>query len=375
MRVFSKRVYKFLRDHQLGNIDDVALAISAGVDSMVLFHVCLDLKSRGIIKNLSLIHINHQTRKETESEANYIKKLARKYDLKLFYFKMNKVGSSNFEKNARDFRYSCFKKVKADNIFLAHHIDDSFEWHLMQKFKSSSLVTSLGIPTKRGRFIRPLMCVTKNQIIHQAQKHQIKFFEDSTNKDISFERNFVRNCIIPAIAKKYKNYLKHYVIQYNQLAFDQGLHLKALTSDLEVIRKDDFILFFDKSLSNNFDGCYGQIEEGIKQLSQVKRGKLNSQIEKLLDAVKSHKKGPLYFSGGVKAYIYPNLIMLTLGHPVERREFLGKIKMTHLSDLLETLKDNQIKSPLYVKQGQDYKYLTKIIGKKLGQTSELNLYI
>jgi len=280
MKLFTNRILRFLRDHHINDLSSVAVAVSGGIDSMVLANMALHLKKLGTIKELSFIHINHGLRIESVAEADYLKSKCFENNIAFHYFEMKAIGKSNIEKKARDFRYSCFKKVKADWIFLAHHIDDSFEWHLMQKFKSSSMKSSLGIPLRRSRILRPFMCVTKNQIRSMAKKENIKYFEDVSNTDLSFERNFIRQEIIPKIQKKYPNYLKHYVFQANELARNLNLHLIGKNHSVEIIRKKDYTYLFDKSLNNDFHGIYNSLESEIVRLSHSSRGKLNCQIYK-----------------------------------------------------------------------------------------------
>jgi tRNA(Ile)-lysidine synthase len=379
MKVLTTKISKFLQSHDLMNFKSVAIAVSGGIDSMVLAHVAIEMRRVGLIKQLSFIHINHKFRDQSELEAKFIKSFSILNEVDLIYFEMPKTKNSNLEKSARDFRYQCFNKVSADKIFMAHHIDDSYEWHLMQKFKSSSLKTSLGIPVRRERYVRPFMCLTKNQIKKVARENKVKYFDDHSNNDLKFERNYMRHEIIPNIQKRYPNYLKHYVNYANELARDLGLHQIKKNLEVQVIQKDNFSYILDKSFNSNFTGSYGLIENEIKRLSTNTRGKLNSQIGNIVSASKNFKSGPIDLSGGVKAYLYPNLILLSTSAPAISRSFIAKKSINSLSDLISTLSANNETTPLFVKKNDEYIYLTKYIKKLIMSPnsfcSELKLYI
>ena len=86
----------------------------------------------------------------------------------------------------------------------------------MNKFKSSKADEVKGIAVRRGNKIRPLMCVTKKHIVKYANKAGLKWFEDNSNNDLRFERNYIRK-MVSLLEHRYPKILKNYVIKQNSL--------------------------------------------------------------------------------------------------------------------------------------------------------------
>lgn len=281
-----KHIQKFNNLIGLNNKEEVIIATSGGVDSMVLVFLMKKLNYK-----IKCVHVNHHTRgQENIEEQNLVAKycLEHKIPLDIYNYFPNK--KDNLEKSARDFRY---KVLKAYNkpILTAHHIDDSFEWHLMQKFKSSS-ENIYGIPVKNGNIYRPLMSLSKKQIYKIALSNNIPFREDSSNEDISYERNYVRNIIIPLIEEKYPNYLKHYVNQMNNLTKEKGLHITSKRN----IRKRSNVLSLDSS--------YNNIAKAIQKASDKSRGKISNNLNQLIEHIEKGKRNfQMDFSGNVTVMV------------------------------------------------------------------------
>lgn len=278
--MYSSYIKNFIKNLNISQ--EVVIGLSGGVDSMLLVDI---MKQMGF--EIQAVHINHNTRLECILEQKMVEKYCKKMNIQLdVYSYSHKVG--NFEEQARLFRYKVFNSYKRC-VLTAHHIDDSFEWYLMNQFKTSSEV--LGIPVKSKNVIRPLMCLTKSQIYELAKKHNIPFMEDSSNSDINFERNYVRNKVIPSIKKRYPSYLKHYVNRMNIRAKELGMHY----SQQKTIKPKKMT---DIKLKRS--ASYREVERAIKDISVSSRGNLSSNILKLISAIESGKSNfVMNFSGGV----------------------------------------------------------------------------
>jgi len=208
--------------------------------------------------------------------------------------------------NARQKRYQILKDLLKDGdlVYTAHHIDDSFEWSLMQQFKSSSLRSTIGIPVINGVVVRPLMCFTKKQIAFYAKSFKVPFFNDSSNQLAHFERNYVRLKIIPAIKNKYPAYLKHYVTRSLMLASKFNLLRDCPKDGSYKVFKDQMNGSALVDLNNSgFAGANELIEKLLKESSHKERGSLQKELQKLIQAIQNGKKGPMSFPGGVKVFI------------------------------------------------------------------------
>lgn len=297
-RLFEKK-YRYL------------LAWSGGLDSTVLFHLLLKMKDF----QFEVIHFNHGIRAEAYKEENEIVRLCQQYQIHchVFHLNLNK-HQSNFEFVARNNRKGLYQKFITDGykIIEAHHLDDSFEWSLIQKFKQGSLDQTLGIPIHSKNIVRPLMCVSKAQLKQYAIDHQITWSEDSTNLENNFLRNYVRNVIVPKIKSRFPQYLKHYVYQMNEQALRLKVHrLYKLKNDYPLVKVNHFVaglVFQSKYLE-----LYRQeLIQTILSLSTAKRGKINVVLDQIFATQKSirndvrYKKfnGPYKFAGNVSAYLF-----------------------------------------------------------------------
>jgi tRNA(Ile)-lysidine synthase len=298
----------FIQDYGLVTKSKLVVGVSAGIDSMSL----LVLLSR-CGYSCEVVFINHGTRSSQKQDQILVQKLTKHLKVKNSVFHLKNLEKTNFENQARIERYKIFNFIAAGEkqICLGHHIDDSYEWSLMQSFKSSNPKSSLGIPLRNKNVIRPLMCLTKKQILRYAKEVGIPYLEDPTNKDNDFERNYVRNEVIPNISKRHPQYLKHYANRSNELARIYKLHVKNRDSHYQTTKNKNSILIYNLENSINFSGIESCIIDGMKELNPNSRGTLSEQIKKIIQAMKNHRFGPLALTAGVKAYVSFNAVLLT----------------------------------------------------------------
>ncbi len=318
---FIKQVQKFLENFRLlPTSRKLLVGVSGGIDSMSLLFALHHLKKSKVISDLKVIYINHDTRKHNKLEEQFIQKIAT--SLALDFFAEKVVGltltMSNFEASARDKRYQVFQKYldRFPDYFLAlgHHLNDSYEWSFMQSKKSTTLKACLGIPVRNGKIIRPFLSVSKAQILNFAKHSRLPFYEDTSNADRRYERNFNRLELLPAIYKKYPKLIKNYVHQSNELAFALKKHRmqKFLpTASLILSYWDGMVLVYQDDLTKNLVGHATAIMQVIQRLSNKPRGSLRKEVEKLVDAFKNGKKGPMAFSGAVQCYMVGPFLLFT----------------------------------------------------------------
>ena len=170
------------------------LAFSAGVDSCALFFILLEKNI-----NFDIAIVNYGLREQAEQEVAYAKELANKYNKQIFVANAPKYNS-NFEANARDFRYSFFKGIIEANdyttLLTAHQLNDKLEWLLMGLAKGSGLSELSGmqeISTKEGyQIIRPLLEQTKDDLLDFLNSKNYNYFIDSSNFETKYQRNKFR---------------------------------------------------------------------------------------------------------------------------------------------------------------------------------------
>ncbi|MDD0852969.1 tRNA lysidine(34) synthetase TilS [Halobacteriovorax sp. GB3] len=313
-------VFEFIQKYKLFcENDHLLLALSGGVDSIVLLDILDALKKRKVFSKLSAVYIHHGLREQADLEQVQLEKLVLERGFEFYSFRLNFKKQTDIEFSARKERYKIFLKLakekSATKILTGHHLDDSFEWSLMQQFSSSSNL-ALGIPIINGPYRRPLMCLSKDHILKYARQSQLEWFEDETNRSISYDRNFIRNTIVKRIKAKYPKYLKHYVErslqkidslnEESKIGANRGLQNNT-TNLSNLHRGDHFTFFVASNFNENFK--YSLLNE-IKRLSSKGRGTTRAQINKVEVMIKNGKKGPLLFSGGVELYVMHRTIVL-----------------------------------------------------------------
>ena len=193
---FRKHVSTFER---LKKGDQVLVAVSGGLDSMAFLYMLVELDHF----RLSIGHVNHHLRKDSNSDKNFVKGVAEDLDIPFFSKNLNpdemKKGAS-VEEWARNHRYHKLQKIACENdlkwILTAHHANDQAETVLMNLARQSGISGLRGIAKSNGSIIRLLLPFTRHELQEFVHRHKIPFREDETNSDSSFPRNFLRNEVI-----------------------------------------------------------------------------------------------------------------------------------------------------------------------------------
>ncbi len=183
------------------------LAFSAGVDSSALFFLLLKNKIK-----FDMALVNYGIRKQSIEEERYAQYLAKEHNLKAHITKAPKF-STNFEKNARDFRYSFFKnlidKYNYTNLITAHQLNDQLEWFLMRLVKGAGVNELLGLEEISERenytLIRPILNYSKDELLEFLEKNSYRYFIDSSNSNEKYERNYFRKEFSNQLIDKYKS--------------------------------------------------------------------------------------------------------------------------------------------------------------------------
>ena len=184
--------------------DTIALAVSGGIDSMVLYHILTERDDT--YQRIVLLHVNHGVRPESADEENYIRRLASRNGHAVEVLHLSMAGDFSQAK-ARTLRYRFFKeqceKHGAAVLLTAHHLDDHHETILHQLLTGRHLNDTLGIKsagTVDGLPVaRPLADVSRQMIKQYQNRHHVRYFEDETNAEDAYTRNYIRHHIMPAI--------------------------------------------------------------------------------------------------------------------------------------------------------------------------------
>ena len=222
----------------------VVIGVSAGPDSMCL----LDLLQKKTTK-IVVCHINHNVRKESIEEEEYITKYCQDKNIILEKTTINNYQENNFENEARKKRYIFYeeilKKYNSKTLLLARHGDDLIETILMKISRGSNLEGYAGIKeisnVKNYQIIRPLLKYTKEDIINYNKSNNIKYYNDSSNQSTNYTRNRYRLNILPLLKKEDKNIHKKY-LKYSKTLIEYDDYIKReVKRNINNVYKDNII--------------------------------------------------------------------------------------------------------------------------------------
>lgn len=283
------------------------VAVSGGRDSMALLWFAHCLRIEGKIGPIRAVFVHHHTRDGQDEDLKLVEHFCLRENIPFSVLHaQGLIGSTNFEDRARKIRRTLLLGglSQGELLWMGHHLNDSYEWAIMQRNRSSRIRTTLGIPVRNGRIIRPFLCVSRDQIKNVVEFEGIPFREDPTNLDLRFDRNFVRHMIVKNIAKRFPKYLKHYASISNMAAQNMNSNILSKSSLTDVYSYEDGAVL----IGQKFD--LAQIQELMHAYSSADRGELVGPIGRMLDAIRNGKKGPFQFSGGLEAYHTHNLLSI-----------------------------------------------------------------
>ena len=233
----------------------IVVGVSAGPDSMCLLNL-LEQKTNKIV----VCHINHNIRKQSIIEENYLKDYCKEHNLIFESMTIKEYKENNFENEARKIRYKYYeeilKKYNSNKLFLAHHGDDLIETILMKIERVSNIEGYAGIKKvsklKNYDIIRPLLPYTKEDIINYNKSHSITYYIDSSNTNIDYTRNWYRHKVLPILKEKDKDiHLKF--LKYSETLQEYNEYIdREIKRKLPDILKNNIINIDNLNKEDNF---------------------------------------------------------------------------------------------------------------------------
>ncbi len=218
---------KTFQTHIINNLlflteSKLLIAISGGLDSVVLTHLCHTLKL-----NITLAHCNFNLRDaESDTDETFVLELAETLDLEVFtqrfetetYAKINKLS---IQMAARELRYNWFEELSSqlefDFILTGHHADDNLETFLINLTRGTGLEGLKGIPEVNETIVRPLLPFSREDIEYYANENDLKWREDSSNASTKYLRNKLRHEVIPNLKETNPQLLQNFKQTLNNL--------------------------------------------------------------------------------------------------------------------------------------------------------------
>ncbi len=201
------KVKKYMEKHHMVRaLDQVVVGLSGGADSVCLLFL-LQRLSKEMDFSLEAVHINHNLRKEASAEAEFVKDLCQKWEIpcKITEVHAREYAASKhlcLEEAARALRYQVFEQYKGAKIALAHHENDQAETVLFHLFRGSGIRGLGGMRPVRDCYIRPLLCVGKEEILAFMEENRLEFVTDESNFDTAYARNKIRQDMLPAAERE-----------------------------------------------------------------------------------------------------------------------------------------------------------------------------
>ena len=171
----------------------LGVAVSGGVDSMVLMHCLVEMGHRPLV-----ISMDHGLREESAGELAEVERCARALGLEFSGHCLRLEDGPNLAERARDARYAIMESLDLDSIAVGHHCDDQVETVLDRMLRGSSSSGLSGMSARRGRFVRPLLEESRADISAWARLKQISFFDDPSNRK-GTRSGRIRHELIPLI--------------------------------------------------------------------------------------------------------------------------------------------------------------------------------
>lgn len=186
----------------------VVVGLSGGPDSVFLLVVLEELRKQGVLKRVIAGHLDHQWREHSHRDAEFCITIAARYNVELVSATLQDLPLPPLPKGSKEeqgrvarrfFLSQLADQYQAQSIALAHHRDDQQETFFIRLMRGASLSGLVGMRPQHGRYIRPLLELSKQDIIAHLDQHDIPYLTDPSNLWPEFLRNRIRMTAIPAL--------------------------------------------------------------------------------------------------------------------------------------------------------------------------------
>jgi tRNA(Ile)-lysidine synthase len=207
-------------------ISSITVALSGGVDSVVLLHLLHQLQKTQNF-TLKASHVHHGLSQHADKWVDFCEQLCATLSITLdvHYIQLPKKKSLGIEGEARRLRYEKLLQSQTDLVVLAHHEDDQAETFLLQLIRGAGVkgLSSMGHYDDARKLWRPLLSTSRIEIESYAKKHKLKWIEDESNQNTDFDRNFIRSKVLRLLKNRFHHIIK--VISRSSALLAEAQHL------------------------------------------------------------------------------------------------------------------------------------------------------
>lgn len=385
-----KDVYTYMKNHGMVSRGDCVIAgVSGGADSVCMLKILKDMEKEMEL-TIHVVHVNHGVRgAESQEDSEYVKRMCRQWEIPFHLFAWDVPGIArerkcSVEEAGRELRYEAFyeaaEKYGGSRIAVAHNADDQAETILWNLVRGTGLKGLGGIRPVNGMIIRPLLCVTRKEILEYLKTQGIEYCTDSTNGTLDYTRNRLRLQILPLLEETVNGEARAHIRGLGERAAKAQEYLETQAAAMT----EDICHFYGTKVLIETEGFLAQ-EEILQEyilahcLEWLKAGRRDvdaghfSQLKRL---AKTATGKHLDLPGGLKAvreplglklYLYqPEVPMEDTQVPVPGTVKCGKWTIT---TSLEPYRDGRIPEKKYTKWF-DYDTINHILKFRTGQTGD-----
>jgi tRNA(Ile)-lysidine synthase len=300
--------------------DKLLLAVSGGVDSMVLLHLCIKMGYA-----IEVAHCNFKLRgTESDADEQLVATVCEAHQIKLHstsfdtakYAEQHKLS---VQMAARELRYNYFNRLIEAHGFnfllMAHHADDSIETFFINLIRSSGIEGLTGIALQNGNKLRPLLFASRADIETYARENQISYHQDSSNDTDDYLRNYLRHQVIPPLQNATAHAREGILSSLKHLQQDANLLNELFAAAIEkiAVEKENNIIINRTQLTS-----YSHAEALLFRYLKHKGFRFN-QVQEMVKAEVNHS-GKIFRSGTHRVLINRDQLILsaiTTGNNIE----------------------------------------------------------
>lgn len=286
--------------HMLEKGEKIVIGVSGGADSVCLLFLLLSLRNEWDLK-LQAVHVHHGLRgADADADERYVRELCQTQNVPLYVFHEDvkayaKERGMTEEEAGRVLRRERFVQIKnetgASKIALAHHKNDNVETVLWNLSRGSGIRGAGGIRPKNGDWIRPLLCVTREEIEAYLCERKIAYCEDATNKEDDYTRNRLRNHVIPYLQEEINARAVEHIADAVEQFRAVGEYLEEETTrysqtciqrqgETRILRKEQFEQVPEVLQSYVLHEVLGEVAGQKKDLAQIHVRMVRELLEK-----------------------------------------------------------------------------------------------
>jgi tRNA(Ile)-lysidine synthase len=316
-----------LRDAGVRPGDRAVVAVSGGVDSMVLLDVLVRLAPRLGLR-LHVVHVHHGLRGQSaDRDAALVSDAASRYGLPMLVERLRpetRPNGTSVQVWAREARYACLESVRAAIrgtwVLTAHTRDDQAETVLLNLLRGAGPRGLAGIPGRRARILRPLLCVSRRDIASYAAARRVAFRDDRSNRSVAYRRNRIRLQLLPLLAREYNPRIVETLAALAMAARedDDALTAAAETLASAAVRVRGGSVGVSLALLSAAAPAIARrlLQGAFRRATEGRHGLTRRHVSALLDAA-THG-GRVYLPGGVLASASAGYLRFGPGAPAWR---------------------------------------------------------